>query len=477
MHIDLPARFVVLPAALGNGPVAIPPLTGSDRPPAKSLKTVSQKFTATIRRPASSPDAATDGVQIMMTPLRVGRGGRIAAALLLPAIAVIACSGCRLFEPPVAGAAQPALNWFANFGGDDAQLAPPLDINSIRPAPQTAQVQPGDLLEITVSNLFQPEEPHTFPARVQADGSLEVPLLGQPVVTGLTRAEIEKGLTDEYQRRELLVNPTVIVRDLEVPRVKVYVEGAVERPGIIALPREDASVYAALVSAGLKTNAGSHISVARPLNLNAAEPIAETAAVFAVPGDTIDEYDSGEALETGDVNTDAVPSTNTETIPEVLAATAAQETPASQTQPRESSSEMEYEIIWFNAQREEDRRALIELQLGGGDIVGVSELVPPIKVLGAVQNPGSYNIPNSNNVTLLDAVRLAGGAVSDDEPLTVTVMRLGESGWPGRKWSRSWKELQANPELSPAIQPGDVIHVEQPAGSKLKQTVEGWLNK
>jgi len=415
----------------------------------------------------------------MMNPLHTGNRAHFVATLLLPTFALLACSGCQMFEAPVAGAAQPALNWFANFGSDDAQLAPPLDINSIRPTPQTAQVQPGDLLEITVSNLFQPEEPHTFPARIHTDGSLEIPLLGQPVVTGLSRADIEKGLKDEYQRRELLVNPTVIVRELEVPRVKVYVEGAVERPGIIALPREDASVYSALVSAGLKTNAGSQISVARPLDLQAAASIAETAALFALadetPGDTPDEVDSLLPIEL-----EAIMQNSTEITAEPVAPTAAtvpEANPVASAQPNAGSPGTEYEIIWFDAQREEDRRALIELQLGEGDIVGVSELVPPIKVLGSVQNPGSFNIPNSNDITLLDAVRLAGGVTNEENALKITLMRMNETGWPGRNWSRSWAELEANPQQSPAIQPGDVIHVERPAGSKLKQTVEGWLSK
>ncbi|QDT47978.1 SLBB domain protein [Symmachiella dynata] len=419
----------------------------------------------------------------MMNPLRAGDRAQCVAALLLPTLALLACSGCRMFEAPVAGAAQPALNWFANFSNDDAQMSPPLDINSIRPTPQTAPVQPGDLLEITVSNLFQPEEPHTFPARIHTDGSLEIPLLGQPVVTGLTRADIEKGLKDEYQRRELLVNPTVIVRELEVPRVKVYVEGAVERPGIIALPREDASVYSALVSAGLKTNAGGQISVARPLNLQAAAPIAETAALFALADETLDpipgETPGGAVnplpLESEIMSEDPLEMAADQIAPAIAAAPEVDAVAGDQ--PQSGSPGTEYEIIWFDAQREEDRRALIELQLGEGDIVGVSELVPPIKVLGSVQNPGAFNIPNSNDITLLDAVRLAGGVKDEGNALKITLIRMNETGWPGRNWSRSWAELEANPQQSPAIQPGDVIHVERPAGSKLKQTVEGWLSK
>ncbi len=423
----------------------------------------------------------------MNAPTGNGRCTRPTFALLIAALCAAMPSGCKMFERP--GAAQPALNWFAHLGEGAATATPPLDLNSIRPTPHTAQVQSGDLLEITVSNLFQPEEWHTFPARVHPDGSIEVPLLGQPVVEGLTRAEIETGLISEFERRELLIAPTVIVRDLETPKVKVFVEGAVERPGVVPLPREDASVYAALISAGIKSNAGSYISVARPLGKLDTPMQQETAALFDVPSLEVEDHpteqqmaDSPTQLDSGDAPT-ATPHPSGATADIIghqqpISTPELAETPGSGEMHQQKTA-VEYEMILFNTQREDDRQALRELRLGEGDIVNISKLVPPIKVSGEVVNPGTYNIPNSNDVNVLDALNLAGGVTEGEETLTVTLIRMSDSAWPGpgRKWSWTLTDLQSESAHVPAVRPGDVIHLERPAGSKLKQTVGGWLSK
>ena len=410
--------------------------------------------------------------------------GRI--VLILPACAMILLTGCQLFEQPVASATQPALNWLAHFGAQDGQQTVPIDLNSIRPAAQAVPVQTGDLLEITVSNLFQPEEPHTFPARIKADGMIEVPLLGSVAVAGQTRENVESQLIYEFQQRELLVDPTIIVRNLEVPQVKIYVEGAVEKPGMIPLPREDASVYAALVSAGgLKSNAGSHISIARRLNVAAAQEYPETAALFSVEHDSphlsaagaveaMHSPPGGTMTKQTNRSSDNTSRTNQQyyvarkpTMADVL----------SPDQMRQNSGRVEYEVIWFDAHREDDRRTLVEMRLSDGDIVSVSEVSPPIQVTGAVKNPGSYNIPDSDSVTLIDALKLAGDVKATEVPLAITLVRPGGSGWPGRRWTSKLDQLEANPSKAPVLRPGDIIHVEQSTGNTLKQAVQGWLGK
>jgi len=418
--------------------------------------------------------------------LKALASARIGLACLISLSGLL--TGCQVFEQPVATATQPALNWLANLGEDQTNRTRSFELNSIRPAPHIDQVQAGDLLEVTVSNLFHPEEPHTFPARIHPDGSIEVPLLTDPVVVaGQTRAEIEKQLAREFQLRELLINPSIIVRNLEVPQVKVFVEGAVDRPGMIPLPREEASVYAALVSAGgLKTNAGSHISIASRIDSPVLASTSQTTALFSVGLDPVGTTeDSVSQPIPGSENVSLPTSPEGRQFPNSLSLPIEQQTarPAMSTemlapeQLRKDSKEVEYQVIWFDVHREDDRRALVEWQLSDGDIVSVSEMAPPVKIMGTVRKPGPYEIPNSNSVTLLDALALAGGTQDTEEPLTVTVMRPTASGWPGRRWVSRLDQLREKSDEAPVIRPGDVIQVERATSNKLKHTVQGWLGK
>jgi polysaccharide export outer membrane protein len=79
-------------------------------------------------------------------------------------------------------------------------------------------------------------------------------------------------------------------------------------------------------------------------------------------------------------------------------------------------------------------------------------------VLGEVQKPGSYEIPNEETVNLLQAIAMAGGYTRIGEPSRITLVRV-EGG------SREIKKLNArdmakNPKAQPfEIRPDDTITV------------------
>src|SRR5690242_12677346 len=78
----------------------------------------------------------------------------IAAALICAGLAI--CSGCNVFTQPVATAGPPALNWLTNLVTPSLDLPPSVDLTTLKPSRVPAPLKTGDLLEITVWDLYEP---------------------------------------------------------------------------------------------------------------------------------------------------------------------------------------------------------------------------------------------------------------------------------------------------------------------------------
>jgi polysaccharide export outer membrane protein len=119
-------------------------------------------------------------------------------------------------------------------------------------------IGPKDLLEIRVLEL--PEL--NVERRVSDSGTLEVPLLGELAVSGLTasevRAQIEKLVTEKYVNR---ANVSVVVK--EYTNKPVSVLGAVQRPGSLPISGQWTLMKAITAAGGLTEKAGSKIYVLR----------------------------------------------------------------------------------------------------------------------------------------------------------------------------------------------------------------------
>ncbi len=201
--------------------------------------------------------------------------GQLLAALIGGLILAL-LPGCAMFEtsaplsaqtpaPPVPASTPPApLAWLTNWVSQPIELAPGFDIESIKPVQAPAIVRPDDLIEVTVWELYEPGKPYSFPVRVSAQNTIEVPLLGEAPVEGRTISQVEASLAEAYRTGEYLQNPRVLVRSLDSPIIKVQVAGAVNRAGFVELTRSDRSVYAAILSAGsLKKSCGTQVAITR----------------------------------------------------------------------------------------------------------------------------------------------------------------------------------------------------------------------
>lgn len=97
--------------------------------------------------------------------------------------------------------------------------------------PEDYTIQPADLLEISV---FQEKDLDTK-VRVSSTGEINFPLLGRVEVAGLTVTQVQEKVQTLLER-DFLVNPQVQVFISSYHDRRVYVSGAVGKPGSYALP-------------------------------------------------------------------------------------------------------------------------------------------------------------------------------------------------------------------------------------------------
>lgn len=125
---------------------------------------------------------------------------------------------------------------------------------------QEYRVGPKDLLEISV---FGADE-LSRTVRVSEDGKVSLPLLGEVLVDGLTKSELEKKLADLLGEK-YVQNPqvTVFIREYQSKRVSVL--GAVEKPGPYQLLGRQTLMQIVSEAGGLTRDAGSDIIIIRQI--------------------------------------------------------------------------------------------------------------------------------------------------------------------------------------------------------------------
>ena len=125
---------------------------------------------------------------------------------------------------------------------------------------QEYRVGPKDLLEISV---FGADE-LSRTVRVSEDGKVTLPLLGEVLVDGLTKSEVEQKL-GQLLGEKYVQNPqvTVFIREYQSKRVSVL--GAVEKPGPYQLLGRQTLMQIISEAGGLTRDAGNEIVIIRQL--------------------------------------------------------------------------------------------------------------------------------------------------------------------------------------------------------------------
>jgi polysaccharide biosynthesis/export protein len=285
---------------------------------------------------------------------------------------------------------------------------------TLPPPPQSSgasykdyQVGPEDLLAIDIYG----QDKMKRELRVNGEGNITMPLLGVVKVAGLTPQKIEKRLGDLYDA-QFLVNPQITVMVKEFRFQRVSVTGAVSKPGTYELigPRtllEVLSLAGGLASQTSSIPAGDVITVIR--HPNPPEPAG-----------------------TGKAG-------------------------ASQT-----SAPLAETVVIDIRRLVSGRSPELNIQVANGDVVDVP-FADTAYVMGAVKQPRSIAV--KENLTVSQAVALAGGV----DPLlasnSITIMRFDKEGTPTNIKTNLNSIIAGNdPDIS--IKGSDVVMVNESAVKK-----------
>ena len=119
---------------------------------------------------------------------------------------------------------------------------------------------PGDTLYIQVQNVDELANP-TAVFRVDLNGYVDVPRVGSVYASGLTTEQLEALLADRF--RKYLQNPVVSVRVSEFHSKTISVLGAVGTPGVHNLQGDKTLLAAISEAGGLSKDAGGTINITR----------------------------------------------------------------------------------------------------------------------------------------------------------------------------------------------------------------------
>ena len=193
----------------------------------------------------------------ILKPDLAARSARALVPALCAAFLGAGCIGARVVYPVLATPEE--LREFDAAG--PREVTAELDTGSMH-VDGPYRVVPGDLLAVELPSKVEIDtarsdagsaipEILTFKSRVAEDGTILLPMVGEPHVAGRTTGEIEDFLAREYQTPgRLEERPGVVVTISEYRTLSVAVIGAVNQPGLHELRSDHMTVLGAIMAAG-----------------------------------------------------------------------------------------------------------------------------------------------------------------------------------------------------------------------------------
>ena len=123
-------------------------------------------------------------------------------------------------------------------------------------APGAYHLVPGDLLSIQMPAIVRllpnraGDDTVPYLCRVDSAGRVVLPIIEQLQVVGMTLAEVEAAVTEQYYPKYVRREPSIVASVAEYSLSSVSVVGAVTMPGVYELRSNENSLIAALTKAG-----------------------------------------------------------------------------------------------------------------------------------------------------------------------------------------------------------------------------------
>ena len=287
------------------------------------------------------------------------------------------------------------------------------------------------------------ERPRPIGLRVAETGMVTVPLVGDVHVAGMNLRQCEQAIRNASMERGVYHQPSVAVSVDSRHSNRVTVLGAVKREGTYKLAAAHSDLMTALVRAGgLTDEVGPVVEIRRPVSAAIGETRGPTNQVL--PATYRDDGKYGEIMN-------GIESSSATAIQRVDLAAA--------------------------TSGEDDGDYYLE----DGAVVVVSEKPDRfVHVIGLVKRPNRYQMPKSEETTLLGAISLAGGTTL---PLAdrVQVIRQIDGAGPPIRIKASLRAAKRDSTSNIRLAPGDVVSVEETpttlAFGAVKQFGAVWILK
>lgn len=289
-----------------------------------------------------------------------------------------------------------------------------LDLSKLaRPQPNGKVIQPGDQLEMTVVSGADDDTHTPFMVTIGEDGNAVIPLVGPVRLIGMETNQAMMAVRDASIQRGIYREPSVSlsVKSRETNRITVM--GAVVEPGTYELPVSGSDLLSAIMLAGgLKDNAGPIVRIQ-----HARRP--------------------------------STPAPQDEILPASF---------ASGNHPYGNSGPGTVEIDLISATQGGQQASVL---LGDGDVVSVIEQEERfVYVMGLVRKPDRYELKPGQDITVLDALALAGGATESIADKVLVVRAIPGQAQPAMI-GVSIREAKRNGAENMLLASGDVVTVEE----------------
>jgi protein involved in polysaccharide export with SLBB domain len=296
----------------------------------------------------------------------------------------------------------------------------------------------GDVLRITMADL---PEVKNLDSRVSGQGTIDLPLIGEVHVAGLTDSEVEQELTSRARKYQKSPRVHVFVRQFSSRNVQVM--GMVAQPGTYPLTASTESVLSVLGRAGgTKGVAG--------------ERAAERVVLFPARSNAAD-VESGRKLALAEECFSADGAAASDWSPQKRAVCGAKQSTLElskvSTKAARPGSLGASVIPIIIDLKKPSMTGCLDLPARPGDIV----LVPAagqVGVYGWVAKPGSFDV--TSGMTVLSALTSAGGATFSSD---ADLLRTSQGNRVSIPVDLS--EVEKGKQPDPAVQAGDIILVKR----------------
>jgi polysaccharide biosynthesis/export protein len=282
-----------------------------------------------------------------------------------------------------------------------------------------SRIGPDDLLDITVFEA--PELNRTV--RVEPDGEISLELIGDVRAAGLTPKELESVL-QELLRRTYIKDPHVGVFVHELESHPVSVVGAVKQPGVFQIRGTKTVIEMLSMAQGLTDDAGDTVLIMRGAGF------AETS------NSRSQEADSLESLPLGLTHADPPGDGNTQ-----------------------SGQEKSNAIEKINLKKLLDSTdPALNVPVRSGDIVKVPR-AGIVYVVGEVGKPGGFVLQSNENISVLQALALAGGPTHTSALRQARIIRTDSASGKRREIPMNLGKILSGKSPDMMLQPKDIVFV------------------